>query len=95
LVSAPRKGVKDDNNKKTIAIIIKNLEITFLFFMPKQILTGIGPKTKEKLLKLGIQKEMVPTIDDGHSGNTFGLACKLAIAYIPMIRDKKIDIIIT
>ncbi len=24
--------------------------------MPKQILTGIGPKTKEKLLKLGIQK---------------------------------------
>jgi len=28
------------------------------------------------------QKEVVPTLDDGHSGNTFGCACSLARAYL-------------
>jgi hypothetical protein len=28
------------------------------------------------------QKEMVPTIDDGHSGNTFGGACNLALWHV-------------
>lgn len=28
------------------------------------------------------QRERVPAIDDGHSGNTFGMACRLAHAYL-------------
>lgn len=57
-------------------------------------------KNKDKIIEFHkatseIQKEMVPSMDDGHSGNTFNLACRLAIAYLPMIRDKKIDTIIT
>lgn len=71
-----------------------------LFACEEGIKISEALKTKEKIIEFHkstweVQKEMVPTIDDGHSGNTFGLACKLAIAYIPMIRDRKIDIIIT
>lgn len=40
------------------------------------------------------QKKLVPGLDDGHSGNTFGAACKLAIAYLPRIREKRIDEVI-
>ena len=40
------------------------------------------------------QKSLVPGLDDGHSGNTFGVACRLAIAYLPRIRDKRINEII-
>jgi hypothetical protein len=40
------------------------------------------------------QKSLVPGLDDGHSGNTFGVACRLAIFYLPMLRDKRIDEII-
>jgi len=47
------------------------------------------------------QKKLVPGLDDGHSGNTFGMnglfelyACKFAIAYLPRIRDKRINEII-
>jgi len=28
------------------------------------------------------QMKLVPTINDGHSGNTFGCACKLAVLYL-------------
>lgn len=37
------------------------------------------------------QKAMVPGLDDGHSGNTFGMSCRLAIEYLPMLRDNKIE----
>jgi hypothetical protein len=40
------------------------------------------------------QKKLVPGLDDGHSGNTFGMACRLAIAYLPRIREKRIDEVI-
>lgn len=40
------------------------------------------------------QKSLVPNLDDGHSGNTFGMSCRLAIAYLPMLREEKIDSII-
>lgn len=33
-------------------------------------------------------------ISDSHSGNTFQMACALAISYLPMIRDQKISKII-
>jgi hypothetical protein len=41
---------------------------------------------------------MVPGLSDQHSGNTFGLALRAAIAYLPQLlvnrRDSKIDTII-
>lgn len=41
------------------------------------------------------QKSLVPTIDDGHSGNTFNMACRFAILYLDKIkidnRDEKIE----
>lgn len=44
------------------------------------------------------QKKMVPLLDEGHSGNTFMLSCRLAISYLPQLlsksRDIKIDKII-
>lgn len=71
-----------------------------LFSCEEGIKIAESLKTKDKIIEFHKatweeQKIMVPTIDDGHSGNTFGMACKLAIAYLPMIRDKKIDTIIT
>lgn len=43
------------------------------------------------------QKGLVPTIDDGHSGNTFDMACRFAILYLEKIkidnRDEKIETI--
>lgn len=44
------------------------------------------------------EQKRLTNIDDGHSGNTFSMSCKLAIAYLPMlkakIRDEKIDTVI-
>lgn len=60
-------------------------------------------RTKEKIIEFNktsteIQKVMVPGLSNEHSGNTFQLSCKFAIAYIPrlivMDRDRKIDDII-
>jgi hypothetical protein len=42
----------------------------------------------------GQQKAEVPGLDDGHSGNTFNMACRLAITYLPKIREKRINEII-
>ena len=44
-------------------------------------------KTKEALddfckLAYEQQKEIVPDLSDGHSGNTFGMACRLAYWYL-------------
>lgn len=44
------------------------------------------------------QKKLVPLLDDGYSGNTFGMDLRFAIAYLPQLkinrRDRKIDDII-
>ena len=56
-------------------------------------------RNKDKIVEFhkmgwGEQKALVPGLDDGHSGNTFGVACRLAIAYLPRIREKRIDEVI-
>lgn len=70
-----------------------------IFCCEQAVVIAESLKTKEKILKFfkldyDIQKEMVPLLSDDHSGNTFGMSCKLAISYLPMLRDKKIDEII-
>lgn len=40
------------------------------------------------------QAKMVPGLDDGHSGNTFQMSCRLAIQYLPMLKVIKRDEII-
>jgi hypothetical protein len=56
-------------------------------------------RTKDRIIEFhkmtwDEQKSLVPGLDDGHSGNTFGVACRLAIVYLPMLREKRIDEII-
>jgi hypothetical protein len=56
-------------------------------------------RNKDKIIEFhkmgwGQQKTEVPGLDDGHSGNTFNMACRLAIAYLPRIREKRIDEVI-
>jgi len=74
-----------------------------LFCCEQGILIAEACQTKENIVdfnKLPFEKqlEMVPGLSDDHSGNTFGLSCRFAIAYIPMLlinkRDRKIDDII-
>lgn len=51
----------------------------------------------KKFKEMGVdeQKALVPGMDDGHSGNTFGMSCALVMAYAPVLhRDKTIDKII-
>ncbi len=69
------------------------------FCCEQGILIAESLKTKDKIIEFhkmdwDNQKKLVPGLDDGHSGNTFGSACKLAIAYLPRIRDKRIDEVI-
>ena len=56
--------------------------------------------SKEKIVEFNKedwnkQKEMVPGLSDEHSGNTFEMACRLAISYLPQVkavrRDEKIN----
>lgn len=69
-----------------------------IFCCEQAVVIAESLKTKEKIaefFKLNYDiLEMVPLLSDDHSGNTFGMSCKLAIAYLPMLRDKKIDEII-
>ncbi len=56
-------------------------------------------QTEEKIREFSkadwdTQKSIVRYISDDHSGNTFTNACRLAIAYLPMIRNDKIEEII-
>ena len=59
-------------------------------------------RTKDKIIEFhkmdwNEQKKLVPGLDDGHSVNinfTFSMACRLAIAYLPRIREKRIDEVI-
>ena len=63
------------------------------------ILIAESLRNKEKIVEFhkmewNEQKKLVPGLDDGHSGNTFDMACRLAIAYLPRIREKRIDEVI-
>ncbi len=69
------------------------------FCCEQGILIAESLKTKDKIIEFHKMnwnelKNLVPGLDDGHSGNTFSSACKLAIAYLPRIRDKRIDEVI-
>ena len=64
------------------------------FCCEQAILISETLRNKEKIEAFE-QKKMVPGISDDHSGNTFTQACKLAIHYIPMLRDKRIDDILS
>lgn len=75
-----------------------------LFSCSEAILIAETLKTKEKIIEFSNntsdqQLIMVPNLSNEHSGGTFSLACKLAILYIPRlrenIREEKINDIIT
>ena len=58
-----------------------------LFCCKEAILIAEAIHTKEELenfIKLDFkeQKKIVPELSDGHSGNTFGMACRLAYWYL-------------
>ncbi len=74
-----------------------------MFAMEEGIKIAEALQTKEAIVNFSKsdwddQKTLVPTIDDGHSGNTFGLACRFAISYLPQLlinkRDSRIDSVI-
>jgi len=69
------------------------------FCCEQGILIAESLRIKEKIMEFykmewDEQKKLVPGLDEGHSGNTFGMACKLAITYLPRIREKRIDEVI-
>jgi hypothetical protein len=59
-----------------------------LFCCMEAIKIANGCKTVENVTKFhkdsfsDEMKQLVPNLDDGHSGNTFGAACQLAIVYL-------------
>ena len=74
-----------------------------IFSMDEGIKIAEALQTKDEIIRFSKldwngQKELVPSIDDGHSGNTFTMAIRFAIAYLPQLivnkRDEKIDSII-
>ena len=74
-----------------------------LFAMEQGILIAEALQTKEAIVEFkdkgwDEQKKLVPGLDDGHSGNTFGMALRFAIAYLPQLlvnrRDERIDSVI-
>jgi len=73
-----------------------------IFCCEQAIIIATALQTKDKIIEFNkadsnTQFKMVPGLSDDHSGNTFGMSCKIAIAYIPRlienVRDEKIDII--
>lgn len=74
-----------------------------LFCCEQAVIIAETLETKEKIVEFHkadweIQKKMVPLISEDHSGNTFEMACGLAITFLPQLkanrRDQKIDGII-
>lgn len=74
-----------------------------MFAMEQGIVIAESLQSEESILEFRTksceeQKKLVPLLDDGHSGNTFGMALRFAIAYLPQLkinkRDKKIDDIV-
>jgi len=59
-----------------------------LFCCMEAIKIANGCKTVENVTKfhkdsfIDEMKQLVPDMDDGHSGNTFGAACQLAVVYL-------------
>ena len=86
----------------------KNIDAGFgreynLFAMEQGIVIAEALQTKEAIIEFkdkgwDEQKKLVPGLDDGHSGNSFGMALRFAIAYLPQIlvnrRDDRIDSIV-
>ena len=69
------------------------------FCCEQGIIIAESLRNKDKIIEFqkmdwNDQKKLVPGLDDGHSGNTFGVACRLAISYLPRIREKRIDEVI-
>lgn len=74
-----------------------------LFAISEGILIAETLQTKDMIITFSKsswddQKSLVPLISNDHSGNTFDMACHLAILYLPQLtvnkRDTKIDGII-
>jgi predicted lactoylglutathione lyase len=73
------------------------------FCCEEAIMIAMILETEEKIIEFSKadnarQKEMVSCISEEHSGHTFNMACKLAVAYLPMLkvnmRDNKINDIV-
>ena len=71
-----------------------------LFACEQGILIADALQSKEKIKEFyemgwDEQKKLVPGLDDGHTGNTFSMSCRIALAYLPIteakIRDGKIN----
>lgn len=74
-----------------------------LFCMKQGILIAESLKTKESIIEFNgknwdEQQKLVPGLDDGHSGNTFVMSVRFAIAYLPQLlvkhRDERIDSVV-
>jgi len=98
----------NEDHEFFLGIIGGDLEVGFgkkynIFCCEEAIKIANTLETKDKIVEFhkatwDDQKLMVPSIDDDHSGNTFGMSCKLAISYLPMVKsnkkDEKIDAVI-
>lgn len=71
-----------------------------IFCCEQGILIATKLETKDAIIKYhksdsSEQNKLVPELSNEHSGNTFDMACRLAISYLPQLlvekRDKKID----
>lgn len=74
-----------------------------LFCCEEGILIAQTLETKEKIVEFNKmdwneQLKLVPGLNNGHSGNTFDMACEFAISYLPQLlmnkRDERIDTIV-
>lgn len=74
-----------------------------IFCCQQAIIIANALETKERIVEFHKadweeQMKMVPMISSDHSGNTFGMSCRLALCYLPQLkvnnRDEKIETII-
>lgn len=70
-----------------------------LFCMEQGIIIAESLRNRQSIIDFNDmdfdnQKRLVPGLSSDHSGNTFGMSLRFAIAYLPMLRDKKIDSIL-
>lgn len=68
-----------------------------IFAIEEGIKIAESLQTKEEIVKFhkldsNDQSKLVPTLDmNAHTGNTFGMACRFAIAYLPQLKVHKRD----
>lgn len=67
-----------------------------LFCCEQGILIAESLRSEDEIIKFhkldwGEQAKLVPGLDDGHSGNTFMMSCRLAIQYLTMLKSIKRD----